>query len=45
MTDFHPYFTHDGSVPLYTSQFNDIYNSATCALTEAYEKFIYTSEI
>ena len=45
MTDFHPYFTHDGSVGLYSPQFNDIYHSATGALTEAYEKFIYPSDI
>ena len=45
MTDFYPYFTHDGSVGLYSPQFNDIYHSATGALTEAYEKFIYPSDI
>ena len=45
MTDFHPYFTHDGSVGLYSSQFNDIYHSATGALTEAYEKFILPANL
>ena len=45
MSEFHPYFTHDGSVGLYSPQFNDIYHSATGALTEAYEKFIYPSDI
>ncbi len=45
MSEFHPYFTHDGSVGLYSPQFNDIYHSATGALTEAYEKFIYPSGI
>lgn len=41
MYEFHPYFTNDGSVGLYSTDFNDIYHSATGALTEAYEKFIY----
>lgn len=41
MYEFHPYFTNDGSVGLYSPEFNDIYHSATGALTEAYEKFIY----
>lgn len=40
MCEFHPYFTNDGSVGLYSTAFNDIYHSATGALTEAYEKFI-----
>ncbi len=40
MYEFHPYFTNDGSVGLYSTDFNDIYHSATGALTEAYEKFI-----
>lgn len=40
MYEFHPYFTNDGSVGLYSPEFNDIYHSATGALTEAYEKFI-----
>jgi hypothetical protein len=41
MYEFHPYFTSDGSVGLYSKDFNDIFHSATGALTEAYEKFIY----
>ena len=41
MSEFQPYFTLDGSVGLYSKGFNDIYHSATGALTEAYEKFIY----
>ncbi len=40
MYSFHPYFTNDGSVGLYNTDFDDIYHSATGALTEAYEKFI-----
>lgn len=41
MSEFYPYFTNDGSVGLYNHAFDDIYHSATGALTEAYEKFIY----
>jgi len=41
MYEFHPYFTNDGSVGLYNTDFDDIYHSATGALTEAYEKFVY----
>ena len=40
MYEFHPYFTNDGSVGLYSPEFDDIYHSSTGALTEAYEKFI-----
>ena len=40
MYEFHPYFTNDGSVGLYSPDFDDIYHSSTGALTEAYEKFI-----
>jgi hypothetical protein len=40
MSRFHPYFTNDGSVGLYSDDFDDIYHSTTGALTEAYEKFI-----
>jgi len=45
MYDFHPYFTADGSTGLYNPDFNDIYHSATGALTEAYEKFILPSNL
>ena len=41
MSEFQPYFTNDGSVGLYNGNFDDIYHSATGALTESYEKFIY----
>lgn len=41
MYEFHPYYTNDGSVGLYSSDFDDIYHSASGALTEAYEKFVY----
>jgi hypothetical protein len=40
MSEFQPYLTNDGSIGLYNKEFNDIYHSATGALTEAYEKFI-----
>ena len=45
MSEFYPYFTKDGSVGLYSKDFNDIYHSATGALTEAYEKFIFPSNL
>ncbi len=45
MYSFHPYFTLDGSVGLYNEDYNDIYHSATGALTEAYEKFILPIDI
>ena len=41
MSEFRPYFTNDGSVGLYSEEYDDIYHSASGALTEAYEKFIY----
>ena len=37
---FNPYLTNDGYIGLYNSDFNDIYHSATGALSEAYEKFV-----
>ena len=40
MYEFKPYLTNDGSIGLYNEDFNDIYHSATGAITEAYEKFI-----
>ena len=45
MYEFHPYFTNDGSVGLYSPVYNDIYHSATGALTEAYEKFVMPAGI
>ncbi len=45
MYEFHPYYTNDGSVGLYSPEYNDIYHSATGALTEAYEKFILPVDI
>lgn len=40
MDGFLPYITGDGSVGLYSEEFNDIYHSGYGALTEAYEKFV-----
>lgn len=45
MSGFNPYYTSDGSVGLYNEDVDDIYHSAQGALTEAYEKFIYPSNI
>lgn len=45
MLNFHPYYTNDGSVGLFSPDFDDIYHSSTGALTEAYEKFIYPIDI
>lgn len=45
MSEFYPYFTADGSVGLYSKEFNDIFHSAAGALTESYDKFIYPSNI
>lgn len=43
MYEFHPYFTNDGSVGLYSPADDDIYHSTYGALSEAYEKFIEPS--
>ena len=40
MYEFKPYLTNDGTIGLYNEDFDDIYHSATGALTESYEKFI-----
>ncbi|MCM1338242.1 MAG: MnmC family methyltransferase [Muribaculaceae bacterium] len=45
MYDFHPYFTADGSVGLFSPEYNDIYHSATGALTEAMQKFVSPIDI
>jgi len=37
--NFLPYFTGDGSVGLFSEEFDDIYHSSYGALSEAYEKF------
>jgi len=45
MYEFHPYYTNDGSVGLYSPAFNDIYHSASGALTEAIEKFVLPADV
>ena len=45
MDGFKPYITGDGSVGLYSDEFNDIYHSGYGALSEAYEKFVFPVEI
>lgn len=45
MYEFQAYYTADGSVGLYNSEFQDIYHSASGALSEAYEKFIMPVDI
>lgn len=40
MNDFLPYITNDNSVGLYDKEVDDIYHSASGALSEAFEKFI-----
>ncbi len=42
--DFKAKFTDDGSVGLYSDEFDDIYHSAFGALSEAYEKFILPAD-
>ncbi len=43
MPKFKPYLTDDGSVGLFSGDFNDVFHSRTGALTEAYEKFVFPS--
>ena len=45
MDEFLPYITNDDSVGLYSKEADDIYHSATGALTEAFEKFINPLEL
>lgn len=45
MDEFLPYITNDNSVGLYCKETDDIYHSATGALTEAFEKFINPLEL
>ena len=44
MDGFKPYITGDGSVGLYSDEFDDIYHSGYGALSEAYEKFVFPVE-
>lgn len=43
--NFIPTFTQDGSIGLFNPAVNDIYHSSYGAYTEAFEKFIYPSEL
>lgn len=45
MKDFCPYITNDGSVGLYSKEFNDIYHSTFGAYAEACEKFVLPADI
>ena len=45
MGNLNAYFTDDGSVGLYSDEYNDIYHSKFGALSEAYEKFIFPANI
>ncbi len=45
MYELYAYFTNDGSVGLFSPKDDDIYHSTYGALTEAYEKFIFPSEM
>lgn len=45
MKDFHPYITNDGSVGLYSNEFDDIYHSTFGAYAEACEKFVLPADL
>lgn len=45
MKDFYPYITNDGSVGLYSPEFDDIYHSTFGAYAESCEKFVLPSDI
>lgn len=45
MKDFFPYITNDGSVGLYSKEFDDIYHSTFGAYAEACEKFVLPSDL
>ena len=45
MKDFCPYITNDGSVGLYSREFNDIYHSTFGAYSEACEKFVLPADL
>ena len=40
MSKYRPYITDDGSIGLFSGDYDDIFHSRYGALTEAYEKFI-----
>lgn len=45
MKDFCPYITNDGSVGLYSKEFDDIYHSTYGAYSEACEKFVLPADL
>ncbi len=45
MKEFHPYITNDGSVGLYSPEFDDIYHSTFGAYSESCEKFIFPADL
>lgn len=45
MKDFYPYITNDGSVGLYSKEFDDIYHSTYGAYAEAWEKFVLPADL
>lgn len=45
MKDFYPYITNDGSVGLYSKEFDDIYHSTFGAYAEAWEKFVLPADL
>ncbi|MCM1009994.1 MAG: MnmC family methyltransferase [Fusobacterium sp.] len=45
MKDFYPYITNDGSVGLYSPEFDDIYHSTFGAYAESCEKFVLPADI
>ncbi len=45
MKDFYPYITNDGSVGLYSPEFDDIYHSTFGAYAESCEKFVLPAYI
>lgn len=45
MKDFYPYITNDGSVGLYSPEFDDIYHSTFGAYAESCEKFVLPADV
>lgn len=45
MYELYPYFTNDGTVGLFSPQFDDIYHSTYGALTESWQKFILPANL
>jgi len=45
MANYRPYLTDDGSIGLFSGDYDDIFHSRYGALTEAYEKFVLPANI